>query len=270
MGVVDLHGQQWHYQTWGNPSRHALLLLHGFTGSYASWEPLATRWADQYFVVAPDLPGHGQTQAPQNPHELSLSATADRLVALCEHLFIPKVAVLGYSMGGRHALALTVRHPQRVTRLVLESTSPGLSDETQRHLRQESDQALANTLESRGIEWFVPHWANLPLFQTQSEIVREAENRIRRSQTAFGLAQSLRGAGTGEQVPLWEHLNSLPVPVLIITGSLDAKFCAVANQMVTELNDAVWVSVDEAGHTVHAEQPMRFLNLVSDFLSNLE
>ena len=61
MESVELSGQVWRYQTYGSPTRPALVLLHGFTGSHESWEALAVRWAARRFVIVPDLPGHGQT-----------------------------------------------------------------------------------------------------------------------------------------------------------------------------------------------------------------
>lgn len=266
MPYAELNEQRWHYRTWGERQSPALLLLHGFTGSHASWETLASRLQHHRFVIAPDLPGHGKTQTPNNPADLSLASTANRLALLFDHLSISKAAVLGYSMGGRLALHLALQNGSRVSRLALESASPGFTSAKKRRTRRAQDWALADSLEARGLAWFIPYWSNLPLFMSQSASLREAENRVRAAQSAHGLAQSLRGAGTGEQNSLWERLNRLSMPVLLVTGAMDAKFAAIAQDMAMAILDVVWVSVEEAGHTVHGEAPNRFYGIVSEFL----
>lgn len=268
MPLVKLLGQTWYYQVWGHPKSPPLVLLHGFTGTHASWEALAPFWAERYFVIAPDLPGHGSTPAPRHPHDLSLESVSFRLAALLDHLSLPKSAMLGYSMGGRHALQFGLKNPQRLTKLVLESATWGIKDRGERRDRSVRDHDLAQAIESRGLDWFVSYWANLPLFETQSQAVRDRENEVRSSNTAFGLAQSLRGAGTGEQSSLFDQLCELNIPILIVTGDLDKKFCSIAEQMVLEMPNASWVRVPLSGHTVHADQALRFRDLIVDFLEH--
>ena len=265
--TLSLDGQPWQVASWGRPDRPALLLLHGFTGSHQSWEDLAPNWAEDFWVVAPDLPGHGATCTPAAPQDLSLAATADRLAALLDRLSIAKATVLGYSMGGRLALHAALNHPSRFSALILESASPGIRDVEERAARRERDNALADGIEARGLDWFIPYWANQPLFHGQSEAVREAENRVRWTQSARGLAQSLRGAGTGQQESLWDELSTLHMPVLLITGDDDAKFTAAAKRMRERRPATSWVRVPHAGHTVHRDQPDQFREIVLHFLA---
>lgn len=265
--MISLDGQPWRIACWGRPDRPALLLLHGFTGSHRSWEDLAPVWAEDFWVVAPDLPGHGATGTPESPRDLGLVATARRLASLLDRLSIAKATVLGYSMGGRLALHMALNHQSRISALILESASPGLQDVEERRTRRERDDALAADIEARGLDWFIPYWANQPLFQRQSEAVREAENRVRWSQSAHGLAQSLRGAGTGQQESLWDELPALHIPVLLITGDDDCKFTVAAESMRKRCPAAFWVRVPHAGHTVHRDQPDRFREIVLNFLA---
>lgn len=269
MNRVELNGQPWVYRTWGNPDRPALLLLHGFTGSHLSWSGVAPHWAERFWVIAPDLPGHQGTPAPADPIELSLPATSDRLAQLLDHLGLDKTAVIGYSMGGRQALDFSVRHPHRVEALVLESASPGLLSPAERAKRCQADRDLANRIESQGLEWFIAYWNRVPLFDNQSPAQRRRENRIRRKHLPWGLAQSLRGAGTGQQEPLWDRLGRVNIPVLLVTGSLDRKFCDIAGAMARQLPQCQWVVVDGAGHTGHIEQADQFLRHVDQFFVDL-
>ncbi len=266
MSSILLNGQSWYVQTKGRPDFPALLLLHGFTGSHASWDALLSHWSQTFWTIAPDLPGHGRTPAPLNAQDLTMAGTADRLATLLDQLSIRSAAVLGYSMGGRLALHFAVQHGWRLSRLVLESASPGLDSPSERQLRRAQDRALADAIMRKGLDWFVPYWSQRPLFRDQPQWLVDEENRIRLSHTPFGLAQSLRGCGTGEQDSLWDMLPSLTMPVLLVTGQRDRKFAAIAERMARHIAHATWLSVDKAGHTVHGEQPAIFKGIVERFL----
>src|SRR5262249_56438286 len=100
----------------------ALVLLHGFTGSVATWEPARAFLAARHRVVAIDLPGHGRSPAPLESG--GLPRVAEQLVETLDGLGIEHASWLGYSLGGRAALHLPVAHPQRLDRLPLASPPP--------------------------------------------------------------------------------------------------------------------------------------------------
>ncbi len=118
--------------------------------------------------------------------------------------------LLGYSMGGRIALYTAFSHFFRA--LILESASPGLADAAEREQRRRSDAALAESIERDGVAAFVEHWEQLPLFASQSNLAletRQSLHRQRLANRAHGLANSLRGVGTGEQPALHSPIGDL-------------------------------------------------------------
>lgn len=195
--------------------------------------------AGRYRALAPDL-GAG-------PWEAEL----DRLEALAPASY----ALAGYSMGGRLALALALRRPERVRGLVLVSASPGLAGASERAARHAADESLAERIEALGVEAFAREWAAQPLFADQpAEVAALAhEDRLRRS--AAGLAAQLRGLGTGVMPPLWDRLGELALPVALVVGERDAKFRALAERMAERLPDGEIVVVPGAGHAVALEAP---------------
>ncbi len=211
-----------------------LVLLHGFTQTGASWEAVVRELAGRYRALAPDL-GAG-------PWEAEL----DRLEALAP----PAFALAGYSMGGRLALALALRIPERVARLVLVSASPGLADPAERAARRDADTALADRIEAIGAEAFAREWAAQPLFAGQPPEVAAAAHADRLRRSAAEHAAQLRGLGTGVMPPLWDRLAELTMPVTLVVGERDAKFRALAERM-----GAPVVVVAGAGHAVHLEAP---------------
>src|SRR5215813_1603481 len=85
-----------------------LVLLHGFTGSAATWKSHAEAFARRFQVIAVDLHGHGLSDSPADPQRYSIEHCAEDLLAILDHFGYQRVNLLGYSMGGRVALHFAV------------------------------------------------------------------------------------------------------------------------------------------------------------------
>ncbi len=268
MTRLQIHGIQLHVEQRGDGQ--PLLLLHGFMGSGEAWAPRAAVLAEHGIrTLAVDLIGHGASDAPADPERYRMERCVADLLELLDRLEPRRVAVLGYSMGGRVALHLASAAPERVSALVLESASPGLADPSERERRIASDEALAATLERDGLAAFVDRWERQPLFASQRSLPPDERARLRAErlrQRPLGLANSLRGYGTGRQAPLWDRLPLLDIPTLVVVGALDEKFHMIGQRMADTLPRARLAVVPEAGHTVHLEQPRAFDDLVLGFL----
>ena len=270
MSRIAVNGVHLNVETAG--SGPALLLLHGFTGSASTWTPHLDRWRG-FTTIAVDLLGHGNSDCPADPRRYGFEHAVADLVGILDRLGVTQAAVLGYSMGGRLALHLALHFalhlPERVSALVLESTSPGIEEASERRARARSDRSLAAAIERDGIESFVERWEVLPLFSTQVRLPARARERLRRQRLANdprGLANSLRGMSVGVQDPLLAHLGTIDAPVLLIAGVLDEKYRNLAWQMAARLPRARVETVSEAGHAVHLEQPVVFASTVRSFL----
>lgn len=259
----------------GTPEQpnQTLVLLHGFTGCAANWSPLFPLLAiPGRRLIAFDLPGHGQADAPADPERYSMAECEADLLAALDMLGVqPREAILlGYSMGGRIALSTAFSGFFRA--LVLESASPGLASAQEREQRRQSDHALAERIERDGVEAFVAYWEKLPLFASQDHLPDDAKSALhnqRLKNRARGLANSLRGVGTGAQPALHTRLPELDLPVLLLAGELDTKFCQIARQMASSLPAASLHIVPAAGHTIHLEQPTLFAGFVNEFCDAL-
>ncbi len=243
-----------------------LLLLHGFTGSSESWAPLLPALSEHFRVLAVDLPGHGRARALDDIAAYAMPRVVDELAQLLDAQGTAPAYVLGYSMGGRVALALAAHAPDKVQQLILESASPGLATAEERAARIAADEALAARIEAHGVEAFVDEWQCLPLFASQRTLPAEVRQRVRAQRLrnhAHGLALSLRGMGTGAQPSLWDALPSLRMPVHLLAGAHDAKFVAIAQSMARALPNAALTVIPNAGHTVHLEAPDVWLRYVT-------
>jgi 2-succinyl-6-hydroxy-2,4-cyclohexadiene-1-carboxylate synthase len=243
------------------------VLLHGFMGSAASWgERLVDGLSGAGLTpVLVDLPGHGRDAGRSDPAAFTLQAALGHVGRAGDW----PTDLVGYSLGGRLALHFAAAFPDRVRRLVLESASPGLATQEERRARRADDDALAAELLARGVETFVDTWEARPLFESRAALsasVRARERALRLRNDAASLAAVLRGLGTGSLPSLWGRLPEVAVPVLLVVGSLDAKFVEVARLMADALPDARLVEVADAGHSVHLERPDAWLAAVTEFL----
>ena len=249
-----------------------LVLLHGFTGRAANWRPLLTRLAEQWRVIAIDLPGHGDSDAPAAVARYKMRYVAADLAALLTRRDAAPAHWLGYSMGGRLALYTAVTHPGVVRSLILESATAGLPNAAERQARRAADEALAARIERDGIAAFVAEWERQPLFAGVARLPNEARAALhdqRLANSPLGLANSLRGMGTGAQPPLWSRLATMAAPTLLIAGELDAKFVALNERLAATIPGARLRLMADAGHTVHLEQPEAFVAEVIGFLEGL-
>lgn len=243
------------------------VLLHGFTGSSASWGDAVVDGLSGAGLtpVLVDLPGHGRGAGETEPSRFAL----DTVLAAIGGCGDWPADLVGYSMGGRIALHFAATFPDRVRRLVLESASPGLASERERAERRMADEALAASLLRDGIEVFVERWESQSMFESRSGLgpaVLAAQRELRLRNHASSLAAALRGLGTGSLPSLWHRLGDIATPTLLVVGALDRKFVEVARRMAESMPDARVVVVQGAGHTVHLERPSEWLEAVTDFL----
>lgn len=224
-----------------------LVLLHGFTNSGASWEPVISGLGERYRALAPDIRGHASAGTAE---PVTLDAVIDDISVLTPGPF----TLVGYSQGGRIALHIALALPHRVTRLVLIGASPGLADDAEREQRRLADERLAEQIECLPIDDFARQWAQTPILADIPADIAERSHADRLHSTPHGLASALRGLGTGALPSLWGRLPELQMPVTLLAGERDVKFTALAREMARCIPRATVTIVAGSGHAVHLER----------------
>ena len=241
----------------GRTEMPTIALLHGFTQTSSSWSAVSAQLASDFYCVAIDAPGHGNSARTKT----DLWQTADQIVATCG-----RGVYCGYSMGARMALHCALAHPNYVGGLILISGSPGISDKGERSERRFADDQLANHIRATGTDKFIDEWLARQMFATMP---RDADDiAYRKTNSADGLAASLEINGVGAQDDLWARLSELQMPVLILAGALDAKFADIATRMHARIANSELEIVADSGHSVHLEKPLEFVAIVRKWLTN--
>lgn len=243
--------------TLGRPEHPPLVFLHGFLGRGKSWLEVARPLSGRFYCILPDLPGHGGNTGGDPSAPLNFDTLSGWLGRLLDDLNLPRIHLIGYSLGGRTALHFACHFPHRLLSLTLESASPGIVDESERARRRAEDDARAEEIMRGGMAAFVEKWYAMPLFASLGAHPR----RLQHIQTAAAqndprwMARAISALSPGRQTPLWDYLPRLNMPTLLIAGEQDKKYVQNMHDMALRIPGAQAVIVPRAGHNTHAERP---------------
>jgi len=266
--LISVNNVNYHVEVIGEGE--PLLLLHGFTGAGSNWKECITHIERNFKFILIDLIGHGRTESPENVSRYQIQQVHSDIIEIMDYLEVRKAHLLGYSMGGRVALSLAISYPERFLNLILESSSPGIEDKKARDERKAADEKLAEFIEKKGIADFVTYWEDIPLFLTQKLLPQSVQLSIhnqRLTNNPVGLANSLKGMGTGVQPSYWNNLCKLDINTLLLCGEKDSKFCEIADQMSKFIKNSELKKISGVGHAIHVEQPRIFGKIINEFLS---
>lgn len=246
-----------------------LLLIHGFPLNHMMWEPQISSLSAQARVIAPDLRGHGSSQAAPPPTMESqvykMQMHADDCAALLDDLGITQpVVIAGLSMGGYIALAFLQKYPERVAGLILAATRAGADSPAARDNRLK---AVATAKESgigAVVDAMTPKLLSLATYNNQTGLP---------TRLAAIMANISLDAMIGDQLGMLNRpdstamLDQINVPTLLIYGADDQIIPLEDMQIMRAKIPASELHVVlDAGHMVNMEQPQQFNQAVREFL----
>lgn len=252
--------------------KDTILFLHGFTGKLNDWKDVAEQVDDRFNKIALDLIGHGKSSSPPDVQHYKIESIIEQIEQIFIQLNLRQIILLGYSMGGRAALSFAIEKPELIKALILESTTAGIKNENERTERKNSDEELAAYLEKNNVESFIDKWLDKEIFGTIRRFSNEKIKMIKEEKmknTRIGLANSLRGFGTGNMDYLGDKLGKLKMPVLLLSGQLDSKFTKLNAGMQKLIPSSKHVVVGNAGHNIHLEEQKKFIKAVNKFLKSI-
>lgn len=263
---IEIENIKYHLQIEGEGK--PIICLHGFSENLSTWN-LFKLEGNQLILI--DFIGHGKSDKPLSSKCYSLKVIIKHLNKLIYQLGLKKYSMLGYSMGGRIALAYAVAYPNEIDKLILESASYGECGSINRLRRRRSDLKLAKKIKENGIEWFNEYWSNLSVFESQRRLPKSIIDEIgkrRLLNVAHALSNTLLCTGQGKFPCLKNQIFNLSMPVLYISGEYDRKYEEIGNEFAKLNPNIKHKIIKGVGHNTHIEAPNDFIEVLSKFLSD--
>ena len=238
-----------------------LLLITGIGANLDMWRPFARRVSDRE-LIAFDAPGTGLSQRPRGP--LRMGALADIVRALMDELALECADVLGYSFGGGLTQELARRAPDRVRRLVLCATGPGMGGVPPRPLAALMLATPARYYHRRLLELSLPHIAGGRTARDATALAENAGERLARPPDVVGYAYQLYAAAGWTSLP-WLHRIS--APTLVVAGDDDPSVpVGNARMLAARLPNARVHVLKGGGHLFLLDEPENAIAPILSFL----
>jgi pimeloyl-ACP methyl ester carboxylesterase len=240
----------------------ALLLIHGWSLDLDMWEPQARALRDSFRIIRFDRRGFGLSAGTP-----SIAADVADALALCEHLGLESLALVGMSQGARIAAHLAARRPELVSRVAFDGAPAGILDDGMVSYSEIPMAAYRELVRAGRLAEFREQWSRHPLsrLHTRDAPTRELLERIRGRYRALDLEHP--AADSAPLAPL--GAESIRSPALIISGALDLDSrLRTAEALARALASSERAVVPEAGHMPNLDNPGAYNSALRAFLDN--
>ena len=269
--TADVEGVKFHYRTGGQGS--PVILIHGYAETGLMWEPIIPKLAERFTVIAPDLPGIGDSSIPADG--LDMTTAAVRIHALARSLGVQKAAVVGHDIGLMVAYAYAAKFPAEVEKLVvMDAFLPGVEGWRDVydnpgiwHFRFNGPTPEA-LVEGRERTYFEHFWNDFAADKTRS--IPEAARNVyaaayaRPGRMRAGWAYFVSFQQAAEDFAVLSR-TKLPMPVLSIGGD-KANGDILGRQMKLVASNATVITLRNTGHWLMEENPQEAIAALLNFL----
>jgi pimeloyl-ACP methyl ester carboxylesterase len=245
-------GVQIHSEVTG--SGPAILLTHGFAASSHMFATTAPALASDHTVIVWDMPGHGRSDAPDDPSQYSVDGFVDAMLRLVDDAGAAQAVFLGHSLGGYLSLELVLAHSDRAAGLVLVDTGPGYRNDAARDGWNRMATSYAEDLEAKGLD----------ALSGSEELSTSVHS------TATGLAHAARTVLTQHDSHVIDGLPSITAPTLVVVGDRDEPFLKGSHYMASKIPNATIAVIQGSGHAPPVSHSDEFNTVLRTFLERLD
>ncbi|MGB2869353.1 MAG: alpha/beta fold hydrolase [Bacteroidota bacterium] len=263
---VKLNGISINYTERGVPQGLPVVFIHGFPFNHEMWEPQMKALPNTIRAITYDVRGHGQSDVGDGQY--SIEFFVDDLVALLDHLVIPKAVVCGLSMGGYVVLRAFERHPDRFRGLILCDTRSEADPNEARVKRAASIKAVKTDGVKAFAEGFVKAVFAEETFRTNPAAIEMIKKQIQEN-SPIGISGTLLALAA--RTDTTDTLSRINVPTLILVGEHDKLTPPSASQMMKEkIKNSELHILKNAAHMSNIENGDEFNDHLTGFLRKLQ
>ncbi len=240
-----------------------IVILHGLFGMLDNWRSLARSLEDTYQCILVDLRNHGRSP---DDAKMNYSIMADDVLELIDELKIEKPVIMGHSMGGKVAMQYAFQYPDRLSKLIVVDIAPrkypAHHEEVISAIEAIHPQALTNR--SQAEEVLRSH-----LGDDESTIQFLLKNISRKAEGGFEWKANMPVLISEYEALMAEVSSDMPFtkPVLYIKGAKSNSINSSDEDQISQLfPNSTLITIPNAGHWVHADQPAALLNALITFL----
>jgi pimeloyl-ACP methyl ester carboxylesterase len=289
-GFVLLDDRQVHYLEWGRRNAPPVVCLHGGGQTAYMWEDLGAALAPTHYVLAPDLPGHGDSDVDLavagTATGLDRRALADGVEAVMDAFGVDEAVLVGASLGGITSLTLAAASPTRAAAIALIDIGHRLEDEGVKRIvdfmtRHESFGSLEEAAEA--VAEYLPNRKGPTSPERLRRNLRQRSDgrwvwkhaigrRLRAATDAGGHVPAVQPGGWQALVAGMDaEIAALECPVLVLRGKQSDVLSDEGAREVAELiPNARLAEISSAGHHAAGDNPQSTIDLVQEFLAELK
>ena len=245
---------------------NALVFIHAFPLSSVMWEPQVQEFSKHYRVIALDLRGHGESEAPL--WHFTLDDYAEDIRALLTHMGITQATFIGLSMGGYTLFALFRKFPELVKAMVLADTRAQADSEEAKAGRLAMAQIAYREGPSAIAEMMIPKLLAPATIEHRNDLVEQIRSIILKNQASGIIVDLMAMAQRQDSTSL---LSKISCPTLVIVGEHDVATPPAESQyMADRISNVQLVIIPNAGHASNLEKPEAFNQALDSFFKTLQ
>jgi pimeloyl-ACP methyl ester carboxylesterase len=280
-------------QTGGPADAEPILFLHGFPESHRTWRGVAPDLARDFRVIAPDQRGFAASDKPEGVEAYRTDRILEDLIALADALGLGRFTLVGHDWGGAVAWLAALKHPDRLSRLVIVNAphplifQKSLFDDPAQRAASQYINAFRNPLMETGIEAMGLETFFSKTFASHADISLLSDAERQAYLDDWGRPGALTAmlnwyraseivvpkAGDDTKAPAWTMLPfpKIEVPTLVLWAMRDTALLPVQLDGLDDLvEDLRIVTIPEAGHFVPWENPEPVIAAIRDFIEETE
>jgi pimeloyl-ACP methyl ester carboxylesterase len=267
------HLSNFHHRIYGPPEGRKWVFLHGLMGFYNNWHKIITYLEKTECCLTYDQRGHGRSMKPE--HGYTPEDYADDLLKIIDELHWEKIILVGHSMGGRNALSFASQHSDRLTKLVIEDIAPSDKNPEGWRYFERLLGSVPTPFKSRteAREFFQGPFkeinkndksVNMLSAYLYANVEEKPDGRVSWRFSPEGVIESAKVARTADR---WDLVPKIKVPTLWVRGENSGTLDREDFEKVLSINPLIQgVEIKDAGHWVHADQPLAFVEAIKQFV----